>query len=338
MSYELPWTGSEQRHWQSSACLVRSAYFKCFYRDSDIPQGMRDTMSRKTLLACLLGLISVAHSGAAPAAGAANVNAFCALEAVNAFPKRLRNSQSGSSFVHDIQRLNGVARDRVVKEQVLSGNIPDFLRVLVPVTLRGTAIGDQQVNVTICVTPDYLAVGGDEDFVRVPMGLPAAAGIADAIGFLLPTTRMVDAIYAQAGLRLTPKPMPPTSEMESTSYFWRHNQTVNEQLTRSKSGRVALTAGQKKDIVLSNRLRSKPGRVAIYGWHRENGAPIQPLSTVHGAQYADYSHGVRLVSSRAYINGEPRNLADILQDPVLAPIVSSEGAIPAPEKLLHSLR
>ena len=89
---------------------------------------------------------------------------------------------------------------------------------------------------------------------------------------------------------------------------------------------------------MSNRLRSKPGRVAIYGWHRENGAPIQPLSTVHGAQYADYSHGVRLVSSRAYINGEPRNLADILQDPVLAPIVSSEGAIPAPEKLLHSLR
>jgi len=87
----------------------------------------------------------------------------------------------------------------------------------------------------------------------------------------------------------------------------------------------ALTAGQKKDVVLSTRLTSKRGKVAIYGWHRTNGRPIQPLSTVHGAQYADYSHGVRLVSQTAFVNGKLQPLSQIISDPQLAVLVSSEG-------------
>ena len=48
---------------------------------------------------------------------------------------------------------------------------------------------------------------------------------------------------------------------------------------------------------------------------------------MHGAGYADYSHGVRLVSAIAYVNGQPRSLLDVLQDPWLAGIVSDEGPI-----------
>ena len=140
---------------------------------------------------------------------------------------------------------------------------------------------------TICVTPDYLAVGSDNDFVRVPLGLPAAAMIADKFNFMLPTTKMVDGIYSQAGVRMRPSPMQAGSRMSSTSYLWEHNETVEAQRVALSRNPSLLTAGQKKDLVLSNRLRSAPGRVAIYGWHRTNGAPIQPLSTVHGARYAD---------------------------------------------------
>jgi hypothetical protein len=55
-----------------------------------------------------------------------------------------------------------------------------------------------------------------------------ARGAAGGRGFdmMLPTTRMVDAIYAQADVRVSPSPMPPTSAMSSTSYFLRHNATV----------------------------------------------------------------------------------------------------------------
>jgi hypothetical protein len=106
-----------------------------------------------------------------------------------------------------------------------------------------------------------------------------------------------------------------------------------------------LMAGQKKDLVVSNRLWRKTGRVAIYGWHRGNGTPIQPLSTVHGARYADYSHGVRLVSAVAFVNGQARSIFDILEDPRLAGIVSDEGpiirlaslieAVPSPREVAH---
>ncbi len=63
-------------------------------------------------------------------------------------------------------------------------------------------------------------------------------------------------------------------------------------------------AGHKKDVVITNRLTREQGRIAIYGWHQPTGIPIQPLSTVHGAGYADYSHGIRLVSDVVLIDGK----------------------------------
>ncbi|MDJ0629732.1 MAG: hypothetical protein QNJ44_15850 [Rhodobacter sp.] len=295
-------------------------------------------MKQVAFAACLLALFGTSPSGPAKAAGAVRSPEACAPDLLDPVPERPARARAGSAFVEEIQRLAGPARDAEVVKQVLAGNFPDFLRRLIPVTMRWTPPGGAPIDVTICVTPDYLAVGGDGDFVRVPLGLPAAAAVATRMGFLLPTTKMVDAIYDQAQIRLAPAPMPPTAAMESTDYFWRHNRTVEDQRIQTSGAQAALTAGQKKDIVLSNRLRSKPGRVAIYGWHRPNGKPIQPLSTVHGKNYADYSHGVRLVSMTAYVNGEPRWLPDILQDPSLAPSVNSEGAIPHLDRLLDTIR
>jgi hypothetical protein len=88
-----------------------------------------------------------------------------------------------------------------------------------------------------------------------------------------------------------------------------------------------LVSGHKKDVVITNRLAMRPGQIAIYGWHRAKGAPIQPLSTVHGAGYADYSHGIRLISETAIIDGKLRYMDDILQDSLLANVLSDEGAI-----------
>ena len=89
----------------------------------------------------------------------------------------------------------------------------------------------------------------------------------------------------------------------------------------------ALISGHKKDVVLTNRLRETIGRIAIYGWHRLSGIPIQPLTIVHGANYADYSHGIRLISNVVLIDGQPRSIYEVLEDPKLAPILSDEGPI-----------
>ena len=271
-------------------------------------------------------------TGAKAAAGT------CANPLAKGIPNRSAGAPTGSDLMSHLMNVSGSERDRAITKQVLAGNIPGFLRDLIPVSIRGKLANGTSILVTLCVTPGYLAVGSDRDFVRVPMGLAAAARVAVEMGFLLPTTKIVDTIYAQAEIRVSPRPMKPTPQMESTDYLLRHNRTLDAQFAKIGYEPDALTAGQKKDIVLTNRLRSKPGRVPIYGWHRSSGKPIQPLSTVHGAGYADYSHGVRLISQTAYIDGRPVALADLMRDRDLSRFVSSEGPIRDATGLLASLR
>lgn len=254
-----------------------------------------------------------------------------------AIPRRAGRADDGSTVIGRLTGLGGSERDRAITNEVLAGNLPDFLRDLVPVTFSGSGANGQRTRVTICVTPDYLAVGSDRDFVRVPLGLPAAMQVAEQFDMVLPTTRMVDAIYAQATVRLSPSPMEPGAQMASTGYFLRHNATVEGQRSRAGGRLGQLVSGHKKDLVLTNRLNANPGRVAIYGWHRQGGSPIQPLSTVHGASYADYSHGIRLVSRRAFVNGRAVDLRDLLADSRLAGLVSSEGTI-TNRQMLAALR
>lgn len=271
---------------------------------------------------------------ATPAFGANAAAAPCAAGLSRAIPARSSSAPSGRAVMDRVMDIRGPDRDAVVEAQLLAGNIPAFLRRLVPVTLTGHTPTGAAVKVTICVTPDYLSVGSNADFVRTPLGLPAAAKVALRLGFLLPTPKMVDAIYHAARVRLAPRPMPAGPEMTSTGYLLRHNETVNAQLGPRAARSDELVAGDQKDLVLTNRLIAHPGKVAIYGWHRPNGAPIQPLTTVHQAIYADYSHGIRLVSATAYVNGRPERLAKVMQDPDLAGLVSREGPIDNPVGLL----
>jgi hypothetical protein len=148
----------------------------------------------------------------------------------------------------------------------------------------------------ICVTYDYYSVDG----VRQPLNLTDALALAESRGMRLPTVEEVDAIYEQADVRLTPIPLPPGPRMSSESYIIRHNDLIEEQLEGLNTDGL-LIAGHKKDLIY---ISSSSSRVAIYGWHRDIGDPIQPYSTVHGRGYFDYSHGVRLVSLYEYVNGE----------------------------------
>ena len=67
--------------------------------------------------------------------------------------------------------------------------------------------------------------------------------------------------------------------------------------------------------------------MAIYGWQRLDGIPIQPLTIIHAATYVDYSHGIRLVSAAMIVDGKPTTVAAVLKDPVLNILLSDEGPI-----------
>ena len=245
-------------------------------------------------------------------------------------PPRPGSALSGSSFAAATAGATGSQRQARTVEELLSGNVPGFLRTLVPVGLWASASARRTAptrpDAWIWVLPDYLALGTDDDFLRVPLTLPAALQIAGAWDMYLPTRKMVDAVYRQAEVRLDPRPVQPGPKMRSSEYYLRQHQLIEAARKHKPLG--ALTAGHKKDVVLTKRLARQADRIAIYGWHRGEGKPIQTLSLVHGARYADYSHGVRLVDSACLCHGTERRLDAMLIDPAEAPIFSFEGEMP----------
>lgn len=245
---------------------------------------------------------------------------------VRKIPPRSPTALTGSEFAQKIFGLHGIQREQLILEQLRAGNLPEFLKMLVPVHLGHRSETGRKTTITVFAMPDYLAIGSNQDFIRIPMGRYTAAAVAGQFGFILPTTKIVDAIFRQSVFRLRPEPMRAGPEMRSTAYYLAHNQKIGKQFLAAGCSLGDLISGHKKDVVMTARLAKRQERVAIYGWHDPAGAPIQPLSTVHGANYADYSHGIRLISDLALVDGELRSIWRILEDPVLAGILNDEGA------------
>jgi hypothetical protein len=244
-------------------------------------------------------------------------------------PSRPMGAMSGSAFAKAAYSLSKDEREKLMRREILSGNIPDFLRTPRPVKVTVSVRGKGRIQGELWVLPDYLAIGSDSDYVRVPMMPMTAQAIAHEFGFVLPTRKMVNDIYRAARIKLSPQPLPASPDMISTDYFVRHNRAVVAQL-KGRAPREII-GGHKKDIVVTNKLNNFPERVAIYGWHRLNGHAIQPLSIVHDNKYADYSHGVRLIRRVMFLNGEVVKVADVMQNSSIAAMLSDEGVIKRPE-------
>lgn len=246
-------------------------------------------------------------------------------DAAATIPARPSGALTGSQFAASVAGLDKDSREQAIEKQLVGGNLPGFLRKLIPVRLGGGA-----KSATVFVTPEYLAIGSDSDYLRIPMNLYTATAVAQRFRFLLPTRKMVDAVYEQCSRRFSPQPLPAGPEMTSTGYYRRHNSMIEQQARERDLPGDGLAAGHKKDVVLTNRLRLNPGHIAIYGWHRGSGDPIQPLTTIHVAGYADYSHGIRLVADMALVDGKPHSVSSILQDRSFADVLSDEGPIRVP--------
>jgi hypothetical protein len=237
------------------------------------------------------------------------------------FPPRQPSAPKGTAFALSIAALPLADREDKILAEVKAGNVPSVLRKLVPVEVSAGA-----VKATYFVAPDYLAIGSDDDFFLTPLTPLTAQAIADRLNCVLPTPKMVDDIYRIATVKLTPAPIPPSPAMITVAVFLHHNEMVRAARGEGKPD-GALVAGHKKDVVIANKLLAMRGKVAIYGWHKPDGKPIQPLYTGHTATYADYSHGVRLVSRRMVVDGVMKTIDEVLADPKLSPLLSNEGVM-----------
>src|SRR4030095_155104 len=116
-------------------------------------------------------------------------------------------------------------------------------------------------------------VGVESDWLRTPMWPTTAQRVADALGALLPTRRMVIAIYQTATVRVPFVPLRPRGEAVrgSTALYIVHHAEI-EHLLRGRNG---LIAGQKKDVVVGVCAQNNPGRVVIYGGWYSHGTLVQ---------------------------------------------------------------
>ena len=238
-------------------------------------------------------------------------------------PPRPVDAPGGTAFMQSLAGLDRDAREKAVLRELKSGNIPDFLRHLVSITVKATDAEGREHTAVYQVMPDYLAIGSDRDFVRVPMNPHTAQAFCDAFGFVLPTTKMVDDIWQQATSKIIPQPL--TQSRDDPLTFLAHSRMIDDQITGQYLGE--LRAGHKKDLVITSSLNESPKRVAIYGWHFPSGEPIQPLTTVHVDWYVDYSHGIRPVQGTIKVDGADMPYQAVLGDPKLHVLLSNEGVM-----------
>ncbi len=184
---------------------------------------------------------------------------------------------TGSEFYEKATSMRWKERDSLAMINIRAGGIPSFFKKFERVKISMPDNKGKSINAIIYVSPDYFSVGTDMDWVRIPLTPKTAQKIADQFVCFLPTRKLVNDIYQASTVKLEPVPM--TKDRDSTATMWQHHLIIEKQRGRRKG----LISGIKKDVVITGKLSQYPkqDRVAIYGWHKLDGLPIQPLYTGH---------------------------------------------------------
>ncbi|MFM7645553.1 MAG: hypothetical protein ACKO41_02455 [Sphingomonadales bacterium] len=229
-------------------------------------------------------------------------------------------SKSGIAFYEQARGYQWAQRDSLTRKWVLQGAIPKFLRTFMRIRTQFRDSSGKKYRAVYYVAPDYLSVGSDTNWARVHITPLLAQELADSLHCFLPTRKMVNEIYIAATVKLEPIPL--TQYRDSTPTFYQHHLLVEQQ----RKGKNGLIAGIQKDLVTTGLLNTFPkkDRVAIYGWHRLDGKPIQSLYTGHVNWYVDYSQGVRLIYEKIKVNGKWLHYSTLFSDPVLKNILCDE--------------
>jgi hypothetical protein len=239
-----------------------------------------------------------------------------------------REKVPATTLLAELPNAPGPKRERMILDFVRRGDVPDFVQVWCPVSVQHGAIKGE-----FYCTPDYLAIGSDEDFVRVRVNGVTAERIAAQAIAVLPTRKMVNDIYRNAACKLVAQTWgePYDHTMMQTARWPVQDQKIFEQALSAKFERGQLWAGHAKDVVVGGGLTAHKGTtIGIYGWFNSAGKPIQGPQVnwdAHEWTYTDYSQCIRLVHSLMMVAGRVLPVQSVLKSPELAPLISDEGAL-----------
>ena len=233
-------------------------------------------------------------------------------------------SRGDCPFYEEFRLLSHKERETLTTEHILAGNVPDYMKGFIRIRTVQKDVQGRRHRLTLWVKPHYLTVlSGNVPFI-VPLTPMTAQKIADSLDCSLPTPKIVDIIYHHA--QATPEPfnyIPRGERNLSPDLLFDHSQVIFAQLKAAGTKPGTLVAGTKKDVVIT-RIPPHPERthhVIIYGWHRPDGTPIQPVYDGHINTYVDYSHGIRLIRNKILVDGKEYTIAQLLADPVMWPLI-----------------
>jgi hypothetical protein len=166
------------------------------------------------------------------------------------------------------------------------------------------------------------------DMVRVPVTAATEQQIADMLGGMLLTPKLVDLIYQRAKWRPGPHLLPPTADWPTIQ---NRSRVIDAEFPELQPTDLIAPVG--KDWVLSSKISTT--RAANYGLHAKGaryasatlpGTLVwQSVGHAHNQHHTDWSQLCRLVRRRCLLDGREADLRDILSDTALAPLVHHEG-------------
>ena len=253
--------------------------------------------------------------------------------AVPYFQGKPEASLTGWNFMLKADKMEFWKLEDQIAQTILDGNVPSPMKEFRKIVFRTAVVDSVEVlhkshTIEMWVLPDYLSIGTDESFVRMPMGPLAAQRIADSLHCILPTTYLVDRIAEASEGHLDIFPFRPLENRNSQPVVFQDSHNAIQALYKAKGYKFGqLISGLKKDVVLTYKIHTQPGMEryeAIYGWHHPNGKVQQPLFIRHGNFYVDYSHGIRLIYRTIKVDGKEMDAREILESPQLYRLLSDE--------------
>lgn len=202
-----------------------------------------------------------------------------------------------------------------------------------PIRWVGVSVSYNDHKGVFVVAEDALSLGEPDDFFRCNFTYAASQHICDALGLVLPTSKMVDLVYSQAENVCEPRIQAPSAAMSSTNAMVKHSSDINRLLDGKGSG---LTCNVGKWWVISKEAFALPSRAVNYGWF-SNSSPYrsanglrhvwQPVSTAHNFYHRDYSQVLVPVWKEMLVDGVVVPIEYVISNPELCRMISYDGPL-----------
>jgi len=209
-----------------------------------------------------------------------------------------------------------------------------FDHVFVPITIQ---VGDH--TGVFQVSQDALKIDG----VRINANAVLQQHIADLLGAYLLTPKLLDQMWAQRAVTISPCTQPIAT---TSAAMIAHSACVDNKLAEAggvPSGGIVQTVG--KTWVIANAILDHPGKACNMGWHLEKpmggDIPFDPAPTLPGAHmiqspgyhhdfaWVDYSQICLFVHRDCIVDGRPTTFADVAQSFAISSLVNAGGVLRA---------